>query len=81
MKDVMITTTDNPYNPFTQFDDWYRTDMVMGYNTLARLARYLHLAPTLSEAEIIFFTNLAVDDMIDECVTGSEAEYVRVYAP
>ena len=31
--DWMLTTSDNPYNPFTQFDEWQMFDSLQGYNT------------------------------------------------
>ena len=40
MNDVMLTTVDNPYNPFTQFEDWYKFDMINGYDTCGLIARY-----------------------------------------
>ena len=36
--DVAITTLDNPFNPFTDFKQWYSYDIQMGYNTCERLA-------------------------------------------
>lgn len=38
-KDVMLTTIDNPYNPFTNFDEWWAFDISHGYNTCAYLSR------------------------------------------
>ena len=38
----MLTTIDNPFDPFTQFDDWLRFDEEKGYHTcqfLAKIAR------------------------------------------
>ena len=35
----MITTLDNPYNPFDSFDKWYSFDTSNGYNTCELLAR------------------------------------------
>ena len=29
----LITTIDNPFNPFTQPDEWYSFDKTYGYNT------------------------------------------------
>jgi len=29
----MLTTFDNPYDPFTQFDKWLLFDMEKGYNS------------------------------------------------
>ena len=39
MEKYMLTTEDNPFNPFTQWDDWYFYDLSKGYNTCERLAR------------------------------------------
>jgi len=41
MMAAMITTTDNPYDPRTDFLSWYVWDMDKGYNTSAYLARVL----------------------------------------
>ena len=35
----MITTIDNPFNPFTQYDEWLAFDEQMGYYTNNYLAR------------------------------------------
>lgn len=37
--EAYITTTDNPFNPQTQFDEWYTYDTTLGYKTLQRLAK------------------------------------------
>ena len=39
MEDYMLTTTDNPFNPYTQFEDWYAFDEQKGYHTCSLLAR------------------------------------------
>ena len=41
--EVMITTRDNPYNPFTQWMDWWAFDTQKGYNSWSRVAREAHL--------------------------------------
>lgn len=35
-----ITTVDNPFDPFTDFDNWYKYDESKGYCTSGYLARY-----------------------------------------
>lgn len=35
----MLTTRDNPYNPWTQWDDWLRWDQEHGYYTNELIAR------------------------------------------
>ena len=37
--EYMLTTIDNPYSPFTQFDEWLEFDTLKGYNTCGYLAR------------------------------------------
>lgn len=44
-----ITTTDNPYDPFTQFDDWNAYDQQKGYYSCAYLARIANTSPDMSE--------------------------------
>lgn len=40
-KEVMLTTIDNPYNPYTNFNEWYAFDVSHGYNTCAYLSRMI----------------------------------------
>ena len=39
MEKYRLTTKNNPYNPFTQWNDWYFFDLSKGYNTCERIAR------------------------------------------
>ena len=43
-----ITTFDNPFSPFTQFDEWYQYDTTNGYDTLGLLSRMSLSSPNLS---------------------------------
>ena len=63
--DYMLTTVDNPYNPFEQFVPWYQYDVDMGYNTCSLLARTVKLSEDLSEKEI----EEAIDAAMDEIIT------------
>ena len=41
-EEYMLTTVDNPYDPFTEYDEWYSFDQAKGYYTpeyLGNLAR------------------------------------------
>lgn len=60
----MLTTVDNPFNPFTQWDDWLRFDEAKGYNTNGMLARIAIVGESLSEAD----QDRAIEDAIDEIV-------------
>ena len=62
--EVMLTTIDNPYNPFEQFDLWLLFDKEKGYNTCEYLARIINLTNDMSEKEIEVATDRAIDDII-----------------
>ena len=51
--EVMLTTVDNPYDPFTQFDEWLMFDEDHGYHTCSYLARIAKDTDGLSEDEPI----------------------------
>ena len=51
VEDHMLTTVDNPYDPFTQYDDWYTWDERNGYHTTGLLARVVITSHELSEAD------------------------------
>lgn len=50
-EELMLTTFDNPYNPFKQFDEWTQFDEEKGYYTNNYLARIAKISFELSESE------------------------------
>ena len=66
----MLTTVDNPFDPFTQFDEWNAYDQLMGYNTLAFLARVVVMSNDLSEADQSVAIETAMDEIVRENVMG-----------
>lgn len=85
MARTLITTTDNKFNPFTQFDRWRTYDEIeCGYHSLSYLARIAATSPDLSPTEM----DQAIEDACDEIcemdlrfispVTGKEVGYVKV---
>lgn len=70
MEDFMLTTIDNPFDPFTQFDEWYRFDTDHGYNTCAYLARVSVDASSLGEEEEKLEINRAIDEILKFNVLG-----------
>lgn len=65
MKAVMLTTIDNPYNPFDDYDNWYAFDFQKGYHTPEYLARVCVTSSELSEAR----QQEAINDAIDSILT------------
>ena len=51
MQKCMLTTFDNPYNPFEQFASWFLFDVEKGYNTCAYLGRIARTSDQLTEEE------------------------------
>ncbi len=49
--DTLLTTMDNPYNPFTQFTDWFLYDEEKGYHTCGLIARISRTSDLLSDKE------------------------------
>lgn len=74
--DVALTTVDNPYNPFTHFDDWYAFDESKGYCTSGYLARIAKTSDELSEA----MNNDAIDEAMDQIIElHPDGFYKKVY--
>lgn len=50
-KESFITTKDNPFDYFKQFDQWFDYDQLMGYHTLELVARTIVTSDELSESD------------------------------
>lgn len=60
----MLTTFDNPYNPFVDFAEWYLFDCANGHNTCARLARITNDDNEMTQKEIEEDRNRAIDSIL-----------------
>ena len=61
---TMLTTVDNPYDPFTDYDLWYAFDEQQGYHTCSFLARIANISSIQTEEE----EDEAIESAIDEIV-------------
>ena len=59
-----LTTFDNPFDPFDQFDEWFAFDMDKGYNSCAFLDRVARTSSQLSEEENDREIERAIDEII-----------------
>ena len=59
-----ITTTDNPYDPQSQFSQWFLYDTTNGYNTCAYLSRIAKTSEQLSDEENEIENERAIDEII-----------------
>ena len=63
-KECMITTFDNPYNPFDDFTSWFMFDIEKGYNTCSYLGRIVNLSDDLCQKEVDEEVERAIDEII-----------------
>ena len=59
-----ITTFDNPYDPFDNFNSWLMFDMDKGYNSCGLLDSFAKTSDSLSEEENNIIIDKAIDDII-----------------
>ena len=62
--EFMLTTVDNPFDPFEQFTSWLLFDNEKGYNTCGKLARIAQFTEEMSQVEIDIETDRAIDEII-----------------
>lgn len=68
--EYMLTTIDNPFDPFTQFDEWFAWDRQAGYNSPSLLARIANSSDELSDTDQVVAINEAIDEIVKENVSG-----------
>ena len=71
-KRFMLTTIDNPFNPFEDFDSWLQFDIEKGYYSCSYLARIAKTSDQLSDYE----NDLEIERAIDEII---ELDFMNIY--
>ena len=62
--DCMLTTIDNPFDPFEHFDAWRIWDKENGYNTCEYLARIAKLSEDMTQKEEDEEIERAMDEIV-----------------
>lgn len=75
--EYLLTTVDNPYDPFTQFNEWYVWDRQAGYNTPGLLARMTRSSNDLSDADQHFAIQTAIDEIVQQNYSGKHRKVQR----
>lgn len=72
MRVCMLTTVDNPFDPFDQFDSWYQFDMDKGYSSCSYLARIARTSDQLTDQE----NNKEIEHAINEII---KYDFMNIY--
>lgn len=72
IKKFMLTTIDNPYDPFTQFTEWLLFDTEKGYNSSSYLGRIAKTSEDFSDVE----NELEIERAIDEII---KYDFMNIY--
>ena len=64
MAQVALTTFDNPYDPFKEFDSWLLYDSEKGYNSCGYLGRIARTSDSLTDEENEEEIERAIDEII-----------------
>ena len=64
MRQVMITTNDNPFDPFDNFDEWFHYDCEKGYYSCSVLMRIASFKDDFTDLE----RNIEIERAIDAIV-------------
>lgn len=70
MTQSMLTTIDNPFDPFTQFDEWYAFDESKGYHTCSLLSRITKASEELDMIDQQSAIERAIEEIVKYNVSG-----------
>ena len=76
MMNVWVTTTDNPNDPFKDWDAWYDYDISHGYNLCGYVDRIagINEASELPDEVVDNITENAIDDICRLDLTGVDGK-------
>ena len=75
--ETMLSTSDNPFNPFTHFSEWHVWDTTHGYNSTAYLARVVVYSDELPKSLIDLDIERAIDEIVEMNLSGVHIKVKR----
>ena len=79
MEVSMLTTIDNPFDPFDQFDEWYAFDTEKGYNSCGYVANLAYTSPELSALDQAKAIEYAIDRIVALNLLGVYKKVTRKF--
>lgn len=76
-QEAMLSTTDNPYDPFDDWGNWYSFDSRHGYNSPGLLARVVVLSDELSESDQQRSIIEGIDEIVAYNLSGVHVKVER----
>lgn len=80
MVQFKITTNDNPFDPFDNFEEWWQFDIEKGYDSCSKLDRIVKLKDEFSALEISKAIEIAIDSIVKYDFTDTYKKASREYA-
>lgn len=85
-KPFYMTTTDNPFNYFTEYENWERYDTDYDYHTNEIVARLANTSIGIPDEINNDLTMMAIDDFLEVALPminsdGKEVRFTRCYEP
>lgn len=74
---VSLTTSNNPFDPIEQFDEWYAYDLSLGQDTVGFLARIAKVTDELPPVYYDAAIEAAIDEIVEYNITGNYVKIVR----
>lgn len=62
--DFMLSTYDNPFNPFDDFESWFKRDILLKHNCCGLMAIYAAVSPLFSDEVNDKYAEEAVDEIV-----------------
>lgn len=72
----MLSTFDNPFNPFDNFSEWYKFDLEKEHHTCSRIDRIAKLSSEMSQKEVDEEMERAIDFILKY---DDENKFVKVW--
>ena len=75
-KEFMLTTVDNPHNPYDDITSWFMYDIDKGYYSCSLLARVVQFEDNMTSGEMDAEISRAIEEIIFYDETGL---YTKAY--